>query len=84
MIRLKLTEPQASIVEIHILDSAHDDDREPWWPTLEGCTLVLDETEIDRIADLFTEAANSEENEPGPCRAATALASKVRKLKNRS
>lgn len=77
--RLKLTEAQASIVELHVLDSAHDDDRAPWWPTLDGMILVVDPARIDDTVMLFIEAANSEEQEPKWARVATGLAAKIRR-----
>lgn len=78
MIRLRLTEPQASIVEIHVLDSAHDDERQVWWPTLDGLYLCFDACMANDVADLFNDAANSEENEPRYSAVATRLARKIR------
>ncbi len=78
MIRIRLTEPQASIVEIHVLDSAHDDERQPWWPQLIGMFLVFEYEDAPAIAQLFVDAANSEENEVRWWAVATNIAQKVR------
>lgn len=77
--RLKLTEAQACIVELHVLDSAHDDERAPWWPKLEGLALVVDPAHVDDTVMLFVEASNSEEREPKWARVATGLAAKIRR-----
>ena len=78
MTRLKLTEPQASIVEIHVLDSAHDDERQPWWPKLDGIFLAFEPAHAAAIAELFFDASNSEENEPRFSKVAFNLARKIR------
>jgi hypothetical protein len=82
--RLTVTSAQMSIVQIHCDDPAHDDERQDWWPTQVTATII--EFPADRaedVARLLTEISNSESDdpggEPGAWRAATALASKVRK-----
>lgn len=76
--RLKLTEAQVSIVELHVIDMVHDDERQPWWPVLEGQTLTVDPDRIDDTVMLFVEAANSEQ-ESKWARVATGLATKIRR-----
>lgn len=79
LIRLKLTDAQACIVELHVLDSAHDDERQPWWPVLEGLALSFDPARAGEVAELFFDASNSEEREPKWSRVAFGLAKKCRK-----
>jgi hypothetical protein len=61
MIRLHLGAQQLSALEINLTDPAHDDDREPWWPTVDGRALVFDESHRSEVASLLTDLANSED-----------------------
>lgn len=81
--RLKVTSAQMLIVQIHCDDPAHDEDREDWWPTqVTASAIEFPAERASDVADLFTEIANSESDDPGgdrgAWRTATSLASKIR------
>lgn len=66
-VRLRLGDVQASAVEIGITDPAHDDEREVWWPRLDGSVLVFELGSGALVAGLLTDAANSEDDAAEHC-----------------
>lgn len=85
--KLRITSAQMSVVQIHFTDSAHDDDRQDWWPKQIDASQI--EFPVDHcldVCDLLTEAANSESDGPGgdmgACRAATNLCARVFRERN--
>lgn len=63
--RVKLSPGQLSFVEIHVVDAAHDDERESWWPQLDEKHLVFDTEHADRLYTFFTDLANGASEGPG-------------------
>jgi hypothetical protein len=58
---ISVGEQQLSALEINILDPAHDDEREDWWPTVEGKRMTYDTKDAELVWRLLVEAANSED-----------------------
>lgn len=61
LVRIRMGAVQASAVEINVTDPAHDDEREDWWPVVDGAWLTFDATRADAVALLLVDAANAED-----------------------